>query len=412
MRIAFADLQFCWPPNGGADVDLYHVAVGLQMRGHTVRVFVAHEAGSSERGLVEEIRLPFPVEVLPFTRKTLAPSKLGPAFRAAIDAWRPHVVFAQHGLALKPYLLAALGHHKLVSRYYAHELACARDSARFKDKRPCPNDFFRTPDHCRRCALEFQAHDLKRWDFRSWTADYLAARAYEPAYHDFAIATLRKVDVMLVYNEAIRSHLDGYHKDVRLMPSGVPPASFKVAAQTVKQPEDTKIIFMAGRSESPLKGLDTLLAAGRMLAKTRDDFEIHATHFDQTLSEGWFKAVGWLAHEEAVALYEKADICVVPSVWEEPFGIVALEAMAAARPVCASRVGGLQEIVLDGETGCLFERGDAADLARILTRLLDDHALRAQMGKAGRRRVAETYDWDVIMERNYEPLLAELAKGG
>jgi len=55
-------------------------------------------------------------------------------FRAAVDAWRPDVVFLTHGFALKPYLARALAHHRLVGRFYAHELACARDALRFKDE--------------------------------------------------------------------------------------------------------------------------------------------------------------------------------------------------------------------------------------------------------------------------------------
>ena len=103
-----------------------------------------------------------------------------------------------------------------------------------------------------------------------------------------------------------------------------------------------------------------------------------------------------------------ADICAVPSVWEEPFGLVAVEAMACERPVCASRVGGLQDIVVDGETGLLVAPGDAEALATALARLLDDAVLRRSMGTAGRRRVEEQYDWPRVIARHYVPLLGEL----
>jgi glycosyltransferase involved in cell wall biosynthesis len=108
-------------------------------------------------------------------------------------------------------------------------------------------------------------------------------------------------------------------------------------------------------------------------------------------------------------MYSDADICVVPSTWEEPFGIVAVEAMAAGRPVCAARVGGLQEIVIDGESGFLFNRGDAGDLARRLGALLDDGALRSRMGTVGRARAEIEYDWANIIARHYPNLIEDLA---
>ena len=95
-------------------------------------------------------------------------------------------------------------------------------------------------------------------------------------------------------------------------------------------------------------------------------------------------------------------------MWEEPFGLVAVEAMAAGRPVCASRVGGLQEIVRHDETGFLFDRGDGAGLTKVLARLLDHPALRARCGAVGRQLVEREYDWHRVITRHYVPLIEEL----
>ena len=70
--------------------------------------------------------------------------------------------------------------------------------------------------------------------------------------------------------------------------------------------------------------------------------------------------------------YQRSSICVVPSLWEEPFGLVAVEAMASGRPVCVSRVGGLQYIPVHGESGYVYDRLDGEALARHLNNLLDD----------------------------------------
>lgn len=405
-RLAFVDLNFSWPPNGGADTDLYNVVAGLQERGHSVHLFVVHEAGSLERGVVDPARLPFPATRLEFTGRTLTPEAITSACRSAVDAWRPDIVFIQHGYALKPYVLEALAHHRTVSRYYAHELACARDPMRFKDGQPCPHDFLRSPDICRRCALEMQKDAIRNWRYRTWTADYLAARAYAPEYHAKVTEALRKTDAIIVSNASMKAHLEGFHDRVHIFPGGVHADA--IAAQPPPERDGPKIILMAGRADDPLKGLAVLMEAGARLAKKRRDFEIYATHFDHTLSSGWFKALGWKDHAGALALYGGADICVVPSLWEEPFGLVAVEAMAAGRPVCASRVGGLREIVRHAETGFLFDRGDSVELAGQLDRLLDSSSLRARMGQAGRRVVEQYYDWQGIIERHYVPFIERL----
>jgi starch synthase len=121
---------------------------------------------------------------------------------------------------------------------------------------------------------------------------------------------------------------------------------------------------------------------------------------------------GMLDRPTVVQLYSHAAIFCCPSVYE-PFGIINLEAMAAERPVVASAVGGIPEVVVDGETGVLvpvdlrsdepMTPGDpdrfARDLASAINRLMADPARRAAMGAAGRRRAVEHFSWAAIAER-------------
>lgn len=86
------------------------------------------------------------------------------------------------------------------------------------------------------------------------------------------------------------------------------------------------------------------------------------------------------------ALLADLDVFVLPSLWEG-FGLVLLEAMAAGRPVVASAVGAIPEIVRDGETGLLVPPGDSAALARAVVRVLRDPDLAARLGRAGRAGV-------------------------
>ena len=96
-------------------------------------------------------------------------------------------------------------------------------------------------------------------------------------------------------------------------------------------------------------------------------------------------------------LLAQIDILVLPSL-QEPFGKIVIEAMAMETPVIASRVGGVPEIVADGETGLLVPPQDAIALKHALTRLIADAALRERMGKAGRQRVEACFS----LERNVQ----------
>lgn len=85
-------------------------------------------------------------------------------------------------------------------------------------------------------------------------------------------------------------------------------------------------------------------------------------------------------------VWDASDIAVVPSTEPEPFGLVAIEAMASGKPVIAAAHGGLKEIVVDEETGFLFKPGDAAALAESIAKLSSDSSLRNDMGKRGKIR--------------------------
>ena len=109
------------------------------------------------------------------------------------------------------------------------------------------------------------------------------------------------------------------------------------------------------------------------------------------------------------AACERSLFLVMPSISEEAFGLAALEAMAMGRPVIASAVGGLPEVVGHGETGLLTQPGDAAELAGAMMSLLLDPARREALGRAARRRAAEFRESDVVprIEHVYARLLAK-----
>ncbi len=108
-------------------------------------------------------------------------------------------------------------------------------------------------------------------------------------------------------------------------------------------------------------------------------------------------------YAEMPALYQEASVVVYPTVGEEPYGLVPLEAMASARPIVASRSGGIPETVVDGVTGFVVPPGDVEALADRVGRLLRDPALAQAFGVAGRWHVQRHFD-----ARAYADLLLRL----
>jgi glycosyltransferase involved in cell wall biosynthesis len=87
--------------------------------------------------------------------------------------------------------------------------------------------------------------------------------------------------------------------------------------------------------------------------------------------------------DDTAAVYAQADALVFPVTWDEPFGLVPLEAMASGRPVVATGTGGSGEYLRDGENSLLVTPGDAGAIAGAVRRLADDEPLRAQLVTAG-----------------------------
>jgi starch synthase len=121
----------------------------------------------------------------------------------------------------------------------------------------------------------------------------------------------------------------------------------------------------------------------------------------------------YISREDLISLHSSATAFVCPSIYE-PFGLVILEAMACETAVVASRVGGIPEIVVEGETGLLVdydpEDTDAVTtvMAEKIRSLLDDPGRARAMGKAGRERAVSTFSWPSIARKTadlYESLL-------
>ena len=176
---------------------------------------------------------------------------------------------------------------------------------------------------------------------------------------------------------------------LEVVPAFNPDDVFDEAAQVARPsflpPDDGYLLFVGALG--PHKGLDLLFDAYAGLAERVPLVVIGTPRHDTParFPRGVIVARD-VPHPEVMRAWAGCAIAVVPSVCEEAFGTVAIEAMACGRPVVASDAGGLPDLVVDGETGLVVPRGDARALHDALRALLDDPARRRRMGEAGRRR--------------------------
>jgi glycosyltransferase involved in cell wall biosynthesis len=171
-------------------------------------------------------------------------------------------------------------------------------------------------------------------------------------------------------------------RDVRVIPSGV-----DLPERVGEEAEPAEVLY-AGRL-SPEKGVLDLLEATQGLNLV--------VAGDGPLRDRVPAARGFVQHDELQRLYARAAVVACPSR-REGFGVACLEAMAHGRPVVATRVGGLLDLVVDGETGLVVPPRDAGALRTALERLLADPELRRRLGAAGRERARTHFSWEKVTD--------------
>jgi glycosyltransferase involved in cell wall biosynthesis len=170
--------------------------------------------------------------------------------------------------------------------------------------------------------------------------------------------------------------------DVRVIPSGV-----DVPSEVGGEAQPPEVLY-AGRL-SPEKGILELVEAA-------DGMNLVVAG-DGPLRERVPGALGFVPHHELLGLYDRAAVVACPS-HREGFGVTCAEAMARGKPVVASAVGGLLDLVRDGETGILVPPRDVYALRQALERLLGDSTLRRRLGDAGRASARERLSWHRVTE--------------
>lgn len=226
-------------------------------------------------------------------------------------------------------------------------------------------------------------------------------------FHDLALLRrarwlvgplLRRARVVICVSPALTEAVLAVGANAVWIPNGTSIPD-DVAAEA--QPPE---ILYAGRMV-PEKGIRELAAAGEGLNLV--------VAGDGPLRSLLPNSIGLVPHEELERLYDRAAIVVLPS-YREGLSVTCIEAMAHGRPVVASDVPGLRDLVVDGETGYLVPPRDPQRLRAALLALLDDPELRRKMGLAGRERIRQLCTWDLVAQKTleaYENALARAERG-
>lgn len=370
---------------GGAEKSVRLLSRGLRERGHEVTVVATDH--------LAEGRTPFADVLVPAASG-------GPAARLAGHLWNRRT-YRTVGALLRE-LRPGCVHFHTIGGFSPSVLDAARGLPRVLSARG-PEDW----------TLE-----LLRWNLPSATrpagltaADrlrYLHLRALQrPAY----LARLRGLDAVVPISEYMAGCV---RRDLPRVPLRVIPNNCEDGYAPTPVQDPYSIAYLGRLAE--VKGVAVLLDAFRrvltdkpnarltVIGEGPDRARLEASAAD-LVAAGRVVFTGWLDRDRIGERLRESGLVVIPSLWPEVFGRVALDAYSCGRAVVASRIGGLPELV-SPETGVLTAPGDAGQLARALSGLVGDGPTLARMGAAAAER-ARAYSLDRTLDL-HEQLYAEV----
>jgi glycogen(starch) synthase len=255
-------------------------------------------------------------------------------------------------------------------------------------------------------------HATEHGRHQGWVAD-------EPQAHIHAVeqSMARRADAVIVCSYYMRGHVadifDIDERRVAVIPNGVDPSELRPRGDLAAlradfaQPHE-KLVLLVGRlvyEKGFQLALDALPEVIERVGDVRFLVAGSGTHEAELKAQaerlglsGHGTFLGWIGDDVLHSLYRIADLCVVPSIYE-PFGLVALEAMASGCPCIVADTGGLREVVPVGErVGLRFNGGDAEHLGVMIERLLVDDELRDRLVTEASEHVL-SFDWDDVALR-------------
>lgn len=251
--------------------------------------------------------------------------------------------------------------------------------------------------------------------------DHLTSKLFRAMYR----RALAKVDLILCVSDYIRQQavaaFPEHASRFKVVLNATDPSVFKPYADAARRAVADAVAFESGTQYLlyvgrlvPIKGVHVLIDAFRVLRQRNAQVRLiitgssffegaSRTPYERRLMElaapvkDAIVFTGYLPHEKLKYLYSAVDAVVVPSVWQEPFGLVVLEAMAAGKCVVASAVGGIPEIITDQRNGVLVPSDNPERLAAAMSQVLSDSTLRNRIETAARDTVLSNFTWERLV---------------
>ncbi len=224
-----------------------------------------------------------------------------------------------------------------------------------------------------------------------------------------------RADRIIAVSNAAKTFISHFiKKEVVVIPNGVDNKKFHPNWNRERLREELGIeeehIILCVSRLSYRKGIHVLLNTMKILSEEMDGVRLiilgegEMGLFLRTQAklldiENRVSFMGYVPSQQLPKFFGVTDTFVLPSITAEAFGIVLLEAMASGKPVVATNVGGIPEVIESSNCGILVDPGDEYALAEAIFSLLEDGGLRNKLGKNGRKAVEERYSWDIIAEK-------------
>jgi len=399
MRILMLTQSYA-PIVGGIEHMVETISAELAKRGHDVAVATLRQPNSEPIGSdeVPAFGLDTAVHSLPGLRldeeRRHAPPGPDPRttreLRSLLRSFRPDVVHA-HDWLIHSYLpLDRRSSPALLLSMHDYGLTCATKRFMHRGVEICSGP---GPVKCFQCACEVYESVAKGGPAA------IGTRTSERRIR-------RHVDVFLPVSSAVRDLCrlgpEDTHRVINNFVPGQPPPLGE-EPELSALPAEPFIMYFGDVSEE--KGVHHLVAAYRELEEAPPLVLVGRRVSGEIEDTAGGLALGRMPHRLVLEALRRSLFTVAPSIWSDPFPVVALEAAAAGKPTIASRIGGLQDSVVDGVTGFLVPPGDRQALAQAMRRLIDDPELRERLGAAANARQAELYTPDTVIpqyEQAYE----------
>ncbi|MCW1959150.1 MAG: glycosyltransferase family 4 protein [Mycobacterium sp.] len=381
-----------YPPMiGGAQQYVRNLSIALVARGHDVAVATLAGPGlepyEEDAGVrVYRLRGTLQRSERIFRDRTHAPPIPDPELvgeiRDVVRRERPDVVHSHNWMGRSFLPIKGSSQAKLVATVHDYNMRCA-NWILMRDGEPCAGP---GPVKCLSCATISYSGVVK-------------GTAVAVGNWATAVPERRMVDMFIPVSEAVAigNGLAGGSSPYRIIPNFIPDTVGDLGDESYRDrlPADGYLLFVGSLTRQ--KGVETLLDAYAGLAGAPPLVLVGYTlpESPKSFPDNVIVLKNW-PHTAVMTAWRHSLAGIVPSIWPDPCPGVAMEAMAAGKPVIASRIGGLPEIVADGETGIVVEPGDSDALRTAMATLVDDPTLAARMGAAGRERVTAFHASTVV----------------